>query len=152
MAATNREIVRDALVTLFTSGLTGGSNPAQAVYGHAASDFQGQSPVVLVKGQGVDRQEATYDTDVSSAFLLVVENWVLKADPASGWTEADAEDRLDLLEKAEADIYIANYSHPSGTWDRIFYAGPTQIIETSNAGKPWLVEIVPLRIEKDDTG
>lgn len=152
MAATNRETVRDGLVAIFSAGLTGVGNPAQAVYGYSASDFQGQSPVVLVKGRGVRREESTYDTDFYTTFLLVVENWVLKADSAAGWTEAMAEDRLDLLEKAEADLYAANYSHPSGLWDRIFYDGESQIVELPLAGDPWLVEIVPIRIEKDDTG
>lgn len=151
MAATNRETVRDALATLLTSALTGAGKPGQAVYGYKVGDFQGQSPVTLVMSAGSQRSELTYSTEFDNMFYLVIENWVLYADTAGSWTEANAEDRLDLLEKSIADVFAANYSHSSGTWDRISFDGRSQIIEVVQAGKAYLVEIIPVRVEKDDT-
>lgn len=152
MSATNRKTVRDGLTALLQSGLVGVSLPAQAVYGYAVGDFQGQSPVVRVLSAGTAREEATYDTDTYNTFFLTIEAWVVKADPASSWTEANAEDRLDLIEKSIADILAANYSHASGLWDRIGYEGRSQVYDgIVVGGDAYLLEVINIRIEKDDT-
>jgi hypothetical protein len=152
MAATNRETARDALAALLQSALVGSGKPAQAVYGYKVSDFQGQSPVVMVMSGGSGREELTYDVDWDNIFFLVIKVFVLYADPAAGWTEAMAEDRLDLIEKTIADTLSANYSHSGGAWERIGYDGRSQVIEVvSEAGDPYVVEIIPIRAEKDDT-
>lgn len=152
MSATNRETARDGLTTILTTALVGSGKPAQAVYGYMVGDFGGQSPVVRVMSAGSERSEVTYDTDYYTAFFFTVECWVLKVDPASSWTEADAEDRLDLLEKTIADTLAANYSN-GAAWDRVMPDGRSTVIDGSLlGGDDYLVEVIPVRAEKDDTG
>jgi hypothetical protein len=149
MAATNRETARDSLTTLLTSALVGTGKPAQAVYGYKVGDFQGQSPVVLVTSAGSERAEATY-SQWRNTFSLSIMVFVLYADPATGWGEDDAEDRLDLLEKTIADTLRANYSYAGG-WDRIIVDGASQVLEVDLAGDQYLLEIIPVKAGLDDS-
>lgn len=152
MTATNRETARDGLTTILTTALVGTGKPAQAVYGYAIGDLGGQSPVVRIMSAGTDRSEATYDTDFYTTFFFTVECWVLKVETSSSWTEADAEDRLDLLEKTIADTLTANYANGSA-WDRISFDGRSNVVDGSLlGGENYTVEIIPIRAEKDDTG
>ncbi|MCK6629346.1 MAG: hypothetical protein L6R45_29740 [Anaerolineae bacterium] len=149
MAATNRATVRKALAELFTTELTGAGKPAQAVYDHKVGDFEGQSPVVLVTSAGSGRKHAGYTTAYENEFSLLVQTWVLYADPGAGWSEADAEDCIDLLEKAIADVLAANKSY-AGAWFSIDYNGPSQIIEGNLGGSDYLIELIPVKVEVED--
>ena len=150
--ATNRETVRDALATLLTTDLTGAGNSAQAVYNYKVGDFAGQSPVVIVTSEGSERKDIVFSSpERYSIFYLSVMVFVLYADPDVSWTEADAEDRLDLIEKDISETLQTNYGHSSGTWHRIFIEGRTQVLEVTIAGDQYLVEIFPVRVEINDT-
>lgn len=147
---TNRETIRDALATLLTTALVGDGKPAQAVYNYKVGDFEGQSPVVTVTSGGTLRFEGDYGENLDGEFYLVITSYVLYADPGTDWGEDDAEDRLDLLEKSIADVLVDNYSHASGTWERIAIDGRTQVVEGEIGGELYLVEIIPVKVAKDD--
>lgn len=151
MAASSRESARDALATLFSDNLTGAGQPIQAVYNHEPGDFQGQSPVTTVTGGGVMREEGDYGDEWQNTFYLVVTNFVLYADPSAGWTEADAEDALDDVEQAQANLLRSNRSHPGGAWQWLAYDGRSQIVKVRQiGGETYLAEIIPLKVIKDD--
>ena len=99
--AANRETVRDALTTLLSTALTGVGNPVQSVYGYHISEFGGdgfESPVVLVLSNGSRRERRGLGTQVYRTFFqLSVLVFVSDAIAAESWTDANVEDRLDLL-------------------------------------------------------
>lgn len=152
MAATNRATVRKALAGLLSTELTGAGKPAQAVYDYKVGDFEGQSPVVLVTSAGSGRKHASYTTAYQNEFNLLVQVWVLYADPGAGWSEADAEDCIDLLEKSIAEVLAGHksYAGPPG-WFSIDYNGPSQIIEGNLGGSDYLIELIPVKVEVEDT-
>ncbi|MEM7344585.1 MAG: hypothetical protein AAF485_10105 [Chloroflexota bacterium] len=149
MTVTNRETIRDGVATLLTTALVGDGKPVQQVYNHKSGDFAGQSPVVLVTSSGTDRSRVGTYTTFEPAFDLSLMIFVLYSDPDNGWSEADAEDRLDLVEASVAEVVQNNYSNP-GLWDRLVYAGPSQVLEATVGGDEYLLEIVPLTAEKED--
>lgn len=152
MAASNRSTMRAALALLFSDNLTGEGQPIQAVYDYKVGDFQGQSPVTTVTSGGTRRIEGDYGDEFDNEFYLVISNFVLYADPGTGWGEDDAEDRLDLIEKSQADVLKSNRSHPSGTWEWLEYDGRSQVVEAFVGGDMYLVEIIPVKVNKNDNG
>lgn len=150
MAASNRSTMRAALAALFSTNLTGDGQPIQAVYAYKVGDFQGQSPVTTVTSGGTRRMEGDYGSEYENEFFLLISNYVLYADPGTGWGEDDAEDRLDLIEKSQADVLASNRSHASGTWEWIEYDGRSQVIEAFVGGDMYLVEIIPVKVIEND--
>lgn len=150
MAATNRELVRDGLAGLLQTALVGSGKPAQAVYNYKVGDFQGQSPVVLVTSAGSNRRHTGYTAKYENEFSLLLHVWVLYAEPGTSWGEDDAEDRIDLIEQAIAEVLSANKSY-AGYWYSIDYNGDTQIVEGNLGGSDYLVELIPVRVKVDDS-
>lgn len=61
------------------------------------------------------------------------------------WTERDAEDRMDLLEKYISDVVMDNDTNE--TWAQLSFAGDTQSDPVVIGGKEYLHEIIPLRFD-----
>ena len=149
MAATNRETARDALTTLLETALVGTGLPAQAVYNYRIGDFQGQSPVVTVSSDGSDRtRESLSDSDLSNIFFYAIHSFVLYADPDSSWTEANAEDRLDLIEKTIADVIADNQD--TANWDFLAFHSRSNRNDVDVGGDEYIRELMTVRVEKYD--
>jgi len=141
----DREECRDALAALLTAELTGSGRPVQAVYNHKVGDFQNQSPVVVLVAGGSIRPRQTFASNATT-FYFVLGAWVLYASEDGSWTEADAEDRLDLIEQQIAGMIEANQEVPP-YWISLDYDDRSQIVEVALGGKPYLLEIIPLKME-----
>lgn len=147
MASTNRETVRDALAALLSAGLTGAGNPVQAVYGYLKSDFEGQSPVVLVQTGSIQRGTPTVTDDWDNLIRLNVLVWVMDADADSSWTDANVDDKCDEIEADIADIILANRTG-NANWNEINYADePTNIIRVTIGSTPYVVEAIPIDVQ-----
>jgi len=137
--ATNRETVRDALTALLTAGLSG---IAQEVVGHRVSDPAGKTPVVAVLSGGSLRERLTFQ-GTRPTFYLTIQVLVL-AEDATGYTEADAEDKLDLLEKTIAGILESNWRTASWsglTWER------SEVLDVAIGGHAYYLEIIPVTVQ-----
>lgn len=120
----NRETIRDQFTSLLSAAMVGAGKPVQAVYGYRVGDFSKQSPVVTVSGASIERERRQFGNDWHTWVELFVHVFVAYADPASGWTEAHAEDRIDLIEKKLADVVMDNATL-AGFWDELHFAGPS---------------------------
>jgi hypothetical protein len=142
----NRETVRDQLATLLSTALVGTGLPAQAVYNYQVGDFEGKSPVVVVTSAGTGRGNPLISD--TSVFLLEVHSFVLYALEDGTWTEAQSEDRLDLLEKSIADV--VNNANDSGVWLSIMIADQSEIDGVEIGGDEYRHEMVPVRVTVQD--
>lgn len=146
MSATNRETVRDALYTLLNAALVGAGLPCQAMYGYLVNDFGGQSPVAVLSSRGSERDyDVLSDTYESVSFWLDFWAFVLYTDPESSWSEADAEDRLDLIEKTVADTLAAN-STTNANWEDLQMERSIVDTVVSDGGIPYRRELIPIRV------
>ena len=134
--STNRETVRDALVTLLTAALVGAGLPAKTVIGSAVGDLKGQTPLVAVLSGGTLRETEPINRPT---FLLEVQSWVVRS--ATGWTTAQAEDALDEIESLIASTYEANRG--TDEWEIVQYASETVVSEVESAGITYYLERIP---------
>jgi len=143
--ASNRETARDALAALIQTAMVGAGKPVQAVYNYLPADLAGQSPVVTVTSAGSLRLPLTA-IGSRAEFLLQVDVFVLYNDQA-GWTEADAEDRLDLIEATLATLVDAN--QVSAPWSALSYAEASSrtTAVTVLGGESYAWETMRLRAE-----
>jgi hypothetical protein len=121
----NREVVRDKLAALLTPVMVGVGKPVQALFNYRPGDFGKQSPVMMVSGEKVARAYVTLSNAYDTAFSLAVHVFIAYADKKSGWTEAQAEDRLDVIEKMMADVVMDN-RNLAGFWDLLGFAGQSE--------------------------
>lgn len=135
----NRKTVREAI----GAGLAASLTSAQAVYSHAKADFGGQSPVVRISSESSERPGLTRQ-GIRSIFRYTVEVWVLLTD-RDGWTEQDAEDTLDTLEKEIISWMVNN--HNTDMWTSLTYDGQSTVIAAIDGGDTWLIERIPIRAE-----
>lgn len=144
MALVNRETSRDALAALLTTEMVNGSPQlAQAVYNYQKFDFGGTSPVVLVYSGGAERPSATLGGSRTTLQLWVA---MFVSTVASGsYTEADAEDRLDRLERALAEVIDENRS--TANWTHIAYDGHSLVQDVELGGVPYIAEYVPVEVQ-----
>ncbi len=130
--SSNRKDIRKAVA----AGLSASMPTAQAVYGYQKSDFGQQSPVVRVYSSGSERPSITA-RGARSKFFFVVEIWVLYAAGAT-WTEENAEDAIDTLEKELIEWIGAN--QVNSLWTHLEYARPSLMGTVTVGGIPYLVE------------
>lgn len=146
MAQPNRETVRDYLATLLTAKLVTTDEKVKAVYNYRIGDFSGLSPVVVVWSGGSNREQisAMPQPGVREAiFYLNVNVFVRYA--ATGWTEAQAEDRLDLIEYTIVGV-LDNNPKVANVWDAIDYEGRSMREQTVIGGKTYLQEAIPIGV------
>lgn len=108
MAGVNRKTYRQLLANEIGQALTN-AGVVQAVYPFRVGNFNGQSPVVTFTSAGSDRrQEITGGVDAETSLMFAIDVFVLYADQASNWTEANAEDAIDNIEQVVADWVMTN--------------------------------------------
>lgn len=61
------------------------------------------------------------------------------------WTEENAEDRLDLLEKTISDVLEDNII--TDTWSDLSFDGPSKMDPVAVGGKDYLHEIIPISLQ-----
>lgn len=130
---------RQALAALLLTSVTA----AQAVYDHKIGKLQGQSPVVAVMSAGSGRTRLSFRGG-QSRFLLEIHTFTLDADEAQGWTEAEVEATLDLLEQQITAAMAANQR--TDTWQAIDTAGESTIREVAIEGTAYIEEIIPVAV------
>jgi len=142
MTTANRKLIRTALAEVLGREIT----HAQAVYAYQKAKIAGQTPVLCVTSAGSAREPITMQGSSLTA-LLDIHVFVLYSDSASGWTEEDAEDRLDDIEQQVATV-VDQYRR-STAWSRLAYA------ERSDARSPivlegstYLHEVIPVEIQE----
>lgn len=136
----SRESVRKELHGLLQVGVPS----AQAVVAYQASDFEGKSPVVMITGAGTSRDTMTFD-GMKARFFFGVSLFILHADPASGWTEEEAEDLIDQVEYEVAKTFEANQR--SQYWEAIVWEESSLIDRITVSGEPFLLEVIPVAVE-----
>lgn len=147
MTTTNRETVRDALAVLLEAALVGSGKPAQAFYGYPVGDFGALSPVVTLASAGSSRKRLTVSDLERATLRFDVHVFVLYTDKAD-WNEDDAEDALDLIEKAVYEV-VGNTANQAGAnpWTILEYDDAMTVVDwTEIGGHPYRYEIIPLRV------
>jgi len=107
--ATNRETYRDAVVTLVNANMVGAVLPLQACYGYQELDawVDKQSPVMLISSEGTERiKNAAGSGGYLTRYYFSADVFVLYE--SGGWTAAECEDRLDLVEVEFFELLQAN--------------------------------------------
>jgi hypothetical protein len=139
--STNRATVRAELKTMLQTAI--GTATVQAYYDYQIGDFEGLSPVVVVtSGPSLHERESYKSGYVTDTFELDVHVFVLYTQ-GTAWTEEDAEDRLDLIEKEIADCVIDN---TSGTvWNYLDWGGASVIDSVVLGGEEYKHEVVTLQ-------
>ena len=137
MSTTSRKAARKQLASILQTALVGTGLPAQAVYDNQVGDFQGQSPVVVVSSGGTLWERFTAQ-GMKPKFALTIHVFVLYADEAGTWTEADAEDALDDIDQIIGQTISANQK--SDYWQALTYANPTQTGSVEIGGKEYRTE------------
>jgi len=145
MTQPNRETARDALATLLETRLVATDEIVQVVYNYRKGDLGGQSPVVCVSSSGSRRAKVDFSGDRENIIYLMVHVFVLYSDQ-SDWTEDDAEDRLDAIEAAIADVVDAN-SSATANWHWIDYFGRSDRMDINLGGHEYIMEAIPVEIE-----
>jgi hypothetical protein len=149
----NRETVRDAFAALLNTALVGTGLPVSVVYGYPIGKIT-QTPTVCVASSGTARQRAGIgDSRWNSYFVLEVFTFVADAD-GSGWTEAQVEDQLDLIDKEIADCVADNRNNAN--WNDIRFslqpdAIPDQSEIVTDTERGMKLEMRKVYIQKMDT-
>lgn len=137
MTATNRKTVRKAFAALLATAMVGVGKPVQAVYDFRKGDFQGQSPVVVVSGDGDKRLRFTFE-GVKPAYHLQIDIFVLYARTDGTWTEDMAEDVLDDIGLILADTVSDN--RKSTDWIELYYTEFSQRLDVVIGGLDYIRE------------
>lgn len=147
----NRETARDKLATLLDAAMVGTPAVAQAVYNYKVRKLNAQSPVVTVDSSGSgrvrDKTAGGWDTNAK----LTVTVFVLWSKDGSSWTEANCEDRLDLIEKTIADVLLDHKSTSQDAtvpWDTIEFDGDSAQDTYIEGGLLYWVETIPVKARK----
>ena len=142
----DRATLRIAVATLFTNDLVGAGKPVKTVYSYGVKDLKGESPVVTVSSAGSYRRNPEHSDRGGSLAFLDANIFVLYAEPTSGWTEANSDDRLDLIEKKIAEIVANNAEGPATNrpWLSLDFAGRSEITPVILGGKDYDWETIPL--------
>jgi hypothetical protein len=138
----DRAITRKHLALLLENALVGDDKPAQAVYSYRIGDFKGQSPIVVVTSDGSERGKKAQPTRAKTIFKYLVIIFVVYSMDKFNWTEQDAEDRLDLLERAISNVLLSNDT-VVGEW-ALLSAGTSQTDDVEIGGALYRREIIPV--------
>jgi len=141
MSQPNRETLRDALYTLLNAELVTTNETVQQCYTYRPATFDGKSPVVCVSSAGSNRERLDFSGDRQNVFYYTIHVFVLYA--AEGWTEANAEDRLDAIEQGIADVISDNPR--TANWGGIDYDGRSVRSDVSVGGDAYIMEAIPIQ-------
>lgn len=141
--ANNRETVRDYLAGLLNAALVGTGKPCQVTYNYPRADILGQTPLVDVASRGSYREHFTGE-GTADAFYFDITTLVLYSD-GSTWNEDDAEDKLDAIDAAIADVLEAN-RRVSGYWRMIEQDGKSERVNFLLNGCWYAREATPIKV------
>ncbi len=139
----NRKTIRKALTALLETALVGAGKPAQAIYDYKASDFEGQSPVIVVSSGPSDRTKQAQPTRANSLILLDID--VFTAYAEANWTEENSEDAQDDLEKAISDVLLDNDT--TNDWEQLQFNGASEVDFNVVGGKLYRQETIRVQIQ-----
>ena len=163
MAITNPSIFRDEIADLLDTALgSGGSDIVQQVYNYEADDFDGQSPVIVVRSSGADPEIATAATRINNDVLIQVLIFALYS--ATGWTPKQCDDKIDEVYKGVIDTLFSNanvareartgVSLDGDTVDipvrEIQTDGRSTIVGANVGGENYKMGVVPIKIVARD--
>jgi len=140
MSQPNRETLRDALYALLNTELVTNNEIVQECFTYRPATFDGKSPVVCVTSAGSNRERLDYSGSRQNLFYYTIHTFVLYA--ASGWTEANAEDRLDAIEQGIADVI--NDNPQTANWNDIDYDGRSTRTDVAIGGDEYIMEAIPI--------
>jgi hypothetical protein len=86
----------------------------------------------------------TMSTRRQSMLYFDIISFVLYADAASSWTEADAEDKLDAIESAVDNVIQANLV--TDNWADIGYDGKSTTGNVTIGGEQYRYEVIPIKV------
>lgn len=138
---TNRTTTRHGFAELLQAELVGDDQPVAAVFDHLVGDFGQQSPVVVVTSAGSKRQRVARGTSRNTCYLDV-HIFVLYADPAGSYTEAEAENLRDLIEARIAEIIDSHQR--AEAWQAIDYTDRSTVAPVTIGGDEYTHELIPL--------
>jgi len=132
----SREAVRDELGTLFTA-----DGSWQEVYNHFPSvdEIKGKTPVLIIRSRGTQQDMANLNTNPAT-YRLLLSSWVLAYSSSDGWTSANAEDKLDELDKVLRQVIRDNAGGGSNADLYRFEPGMSQVDDVIIEGIPYIVE------------
>lgn len=136
----DRKVCRQALATLLASSVT----LEQAVYNYQVGDFQGQSPVLVVTSAGTEQTPGDFEGD-DTTFYFNIHVFVLYADPDASWTEQNAEDTLDDIEKQIRAMIADN--QVTANWSMIRLADRSVTRPIVIGGDEYRHEVFPVAAE-----
>lgn len=142
MATISREVARDALTALLEAARVGAELSVKTVLGSKATTLQGLWPLITVESAGTRRVSFVFGSNRVAAFLFKVKVWVRQS--ATGWTRAQALDRLDKIEAEIAAVYEDNKK--TTNWE-LLSIGTTKVIEAAEDGEPYYMEEIPTVME-----
>ena len=120
---------------------------AQAVYKYQKMKLQGESPVVMIMGNGDDPVPFVKGTD--NHYYFEVGIFVLHGDPNdAGYNEDDAEDALDNVKSEINEVFRNEDNRRSVRWEEFRQDGRSAITRLPMEGEPYLMEIVPVLVRK----
>lgn len=131
----SRELVRDELAALFVA-----DGSYQETYGYAPSvnEIMGKTPVLVIRSRGTSQGfEGVWNNPVTYRFSFA--SWVLATSEPDNWTSANAEDKLDELDKVIRQVIRDNVSLTNATNLR-FEPGFSQVVDLTPEGVPYIVE------------
>ncbi len=138
---TSREEARDALVALFLTKLVGAGLPVKTVVGSKVTTLKGLCPLVAVLSAGTLRERATFMGTMPTVFLEV-QVWMPQEQ--TGWTNAEAEDAMDEIEKLIAEVYQDNVG--TANWSILENDGRSLVEEYAVDSLPYYMERIPTRV------
>lgn len=141
MTAQPRDVVRTTFAALLDEALVDTQGLVERVYDYAVGDFGGQSPVVTVTGAGTHRPRMTVQGR-HVEHVLDVNVFVLYAAPADGYTEADAENRLDAIDEAIAAV-VDEYAR-TDVWQAIEQPERSAVTFVDIGGQEYKRELLQL--------
>jgi len=133
----SREAVRDELVTLFTN-----NGSWQEVYGYAPdlNEIIGKTPVLMVRSRGTAQDMAGDETNPAS-YQFAITTWVLAYSEDGNWTSANAEDKIDELDKVVRQVIRNNAGGGSNADQYRFDPAQSEVRDVIlQGGVPYMVE------------
>lgn len=132
----SRELVRDELGALFTSNASW-----QKVYQYAPSlnEIKGKTPILIIRSRGTRQDMAGVETNPTS-YQFLLSSWVLAYSEDGGWTSANAEDKIDELDKTIRQIIRDNAAGGTNANLYRFDPGYSEVIDTIIEGVPYIIE------------
>lgn len=131
-----REAVRDELVSLFQ---TNGS--WQVVYGHfpSVAETEGKTPILVIRSRGTSQVFAGEHTNPAQ-YRFLISSFVLAYSEDDSWTSANAEDKLDELDKVVRQVIRDNAGGGTYADNFLFEEGFSDVSDIVIEGLPYIVE------------